>query len=192
MCLIETFIRVRVDKNLSDKLPVGNGLKQGDAQSPFLLNFALEYAIRRIQVNQDDLQLNGTHHILVYANNVNVLGGNVYNIKERAVVPLVATIETGQELNADKSKYLILSQNQNAGRKHSIEIDNDYFEMVEEFKYLETTLKTQNCIQEKIKGRLMVENVCCHSVQNILSFSLLSNKFKYQDIQNYNFACCFV
>jgi len=87
MCLNETFIRVRVDKNLSDKLPVGNGLKQGDAQSPFLLNFSLEYAIRRIQVNRDGLQLNGTHHILVYANNVNILGGNVYNIKERAVVP---------------------------------------------------------------------------------------------------------
>jgi len=64
----------------------------------------------------------------------------------------VATMETGQELNADKSKYLILSQDQNAGRKHSIEIDNDYFEMVEEFKYLETTLKLKIVFRKKLRA----------------------------------------
>ena len=61
MCLNETYSRVRVGKHLSDMFPFKSDLKQGDALSPLLFNFTLEDAIKRVQVNQNGLKLNGTH-----------------------------------------------------------------------------------------------------------------------------------
>jgi hypothetical protein len=62
--------------------PVRNGWKQGDASLPLLFNVALQYAIRIVRVKQDGLKLNGTHQLLVYADDVNILGGSVHTIKK--------------------------------------------------------------------------------------------------------------
>ena len=67
--------------NVSDRFPIRNGLKQGDALSPLLFNFASEYAIRRVQVNQYGLKLNGTHQLLAYAHDVNIMGGGIQYFK---------------------------------------------------------------------------------------------------------------
>jgi len=84
---------------MSDMFPIKNGLKQGDALSQLFFNFALEYTIRRVQVNQDGLKLNGTHWLLVYADDVNIVGGSVYTIQENAEALKVAVKETGLEGN---------------------------------------------------------------------------------------------
>ena len=73
----ETYSKVRVGKNLSDMFPIRNGLKKGDALPPLLFNFTSDYAIRRVQVNEDGLKLNGTYQILVYVDDVNPYPANV-------------------------------------------------------------------------------------------------------------------
>ena len=76
-------------------------------------------------------------------------------------------------MNADKTKYMIMSRNQDAKRSHHIKININFFERVEQFKYMETVLTDQNSIHEKIKSRLKLGNACYYSVQNLLSSSLL-------------------
>jgi len=141
-------------------------------------NFALEYTIKRIQVNQEILKLNITHQLLAYADDVNILGGSALTVKENAEALLVATKEIGLEVNDDKSKYMVKSRDRNAVRGHSVNIDNISVEWVEEFKYLGTTLTDQNSVQEEIKSRLNLGNSCYYSVQNLLSSRLLSKNIK--------------
>jgi len=84
MSLTETYSRVRVGENVCDRFPIRNGLKQGETLSPMLFNFALEYAIRRVQVNRNGLKLNGTHQLFAYADVVNILAGSIHTLKENA------------------------------------------------------------------------------------------------------------
>ena len=146
--------------------------------SPMLFNFALEYAIRRVQVNRDGLKLNDTHQLLAYADDVNILAGSMHTLKENAEALEAATREIGLEVSADKTKHMVMSRDQKAGRIQSVRIDNSTLERVEGFKYLGTTLRNQNCIAEEIKSRLRSGNACYHSVQNLLSSRLLFKNLK--------------
>jgi hypothetical protein len=120
------------------------------------------YEIRRVQVNQDGLKLNGRHQLLVYADDVNILGGSVYTIKS-AGASLVASKLIGLYVHADKTKCMAMSRDKDA-ELSQCKTDNSSFEG-RGINNLGGSEKNQNSIQEEIKSRFKSENACYHSVQ---------------------------
>jgi hypothetical protein len=134
MCLNKTYSKGHISKHLFDKFPIQIGLKQGDALLPLFFDFALEYTIRKVQENQVELKLNGTHQLLVYADDVNLLGDNADTIKKN-IKTLIHVSKVGLEVNAENTKYTLLSHHQNAGQNHDIKKANR-----SQFIYLGTTV----------------------------------------------------
>jgi hypothetical protein len=161
-------------KHLSDNFLLQNGLKQ----VALIFNFSLEYAIRKVQEIQVGLKLYGTHQLLVYGDDVTLLGDNTDTTKKNLTTLTGASKEVGLEVYAKKTKYMLQSCHQNAGQNHDINTANKPSENVAQLKYLGTTVTNQNLIQEEIKRRLNSGNACYHSVRNLLSSRLLSKNIK--------------
>jgi hypothetical protein len=100
-------------------------------------------------------------------------------MKKNTKALVIVSKETGLEVNTNKTKYILMSQDQNAGRSHDMKIDNSSFERVEQFGYLGTNLTNQNSVQEENKCRLKSQNACYHLVQSTIYKS--SIKFKNSD-----------
>jgi hypothetical protein len=113
MCLNETYNKVCIGKHLSDSFPIQNGLKQGEVLLPLLFNFALHYAIRNVQENHVGLKLSGTHELLAYGDDVNLMGDNIDSINKNTETLTDGSKEVGIEINVEKTKYMLISCHQN-------------------------------------------------------------------------------
>jgi hypothetical protein len=131
---------------LSGSFLIQNGLRHGDALSPLLFYFALEYAIRKVQEIQMGPKLNGTHQLLAYADDVNLLGDNMDTIMKNTETLTDTSKEPGLEINTEKTKCMLLSHHQNVGQNRDIKIANKSFENVSQLKYLGWTVTNQNLI----------------------------------------------
>jgi hypothetical protein len=124
------------------------------------------------------LKLNKTHQLLAYAEDATLLEDNIDTIKKNTESLIDANKEVGLEINAQGTKYMLLSRHQKVGQNQDINMANRSFENVSQFKYLGTTVTNQNMIQEEIKRRSNSGNACYHSVQKFVSFLLLSRNVK--------------
>ena len=138
-------------------------LKQGDALSPLQFNFALEYAIRKVQKTSLGLDMNSIHQVLANVDDVNVIGDDVRTIERNAGVLIHACKDIGL-----KTKYIEMGS-------HWGMIANEYIKIkVKTFKYVGSLVTNRNSIQDEIKCKLKAENSCYYSVQTLLSSRLLS------------------
>jgi hypothetical protein len=122
--------------------------------------------------------LNGTHQLLAYTDDVNLLGDNIDTIKKNTETLTGANNEVGPEINVEKAKYMLLSRRQDVDQNRDIKISDRSFGNVSQLKNLGSTSTNQNLIQDEINRRFNSNTACYHSVQNLLSSHLLSKNVK--------------
>jgi folylpolyglutamate synthase/dihydropteroate synthase len=117
------------------------------------------------------------HQLLIYADDMNLLGDDINTIKKNKAL-IDASKEVGLEVNAEKSKCMLVSRHQNADQNRDVKVADRFFQNVAQFKCLGMTVTNENLIQDEIKKRQISGNACYHSVQKLSSSRLLSKNVR--------------
>jgi hypothetical protein len=128
VCLNVTYSKVLIGKHLSNTFPIQNGLKQ-DVLSPSLFSFSLEDMLRKVQENQVGLKLNGTHQLLVFADDLSLLGVNLHSIMKNTETLIDTINKVDLEVKAEKTNHMLLSHHQKTGQYHDIKVGNRSLKM---------------------------------------------------------------
>jgi hypothetical protein len=147
MCLNEAYKKFCIGKHFFDNVSYPKRYKTMRWSIAITFQRSLESAMRKVQENQVGLELNGTHQLLVYADDMNLLGGKIVTTKNTETLN-GASKDVSLEVNTEKTKHMLLSCHQNPEQNHDIKIANRCFENVAEFRYLGTAVTNQNLIQE--------------------------------------------
>jgi hypothetical protein len=166
-----------------------SSLGRGDALSPFLFNCASEYAIREGSGKPEGLVIKWYISASIYADDVNTFGGSVHIINKNTETLVVIRKEIALKVNAEKTKYVVMFREENAGQNYNIIRNSKSFERVKQFKYLGTILKNQNSFQKEIMNRLESGNDCSQSVRNLWLSKNIKNTI-YRTIILYVFYGC--
>ncbi|KAJ4428541.1 hypothetical protein ANN_24585 [Periplaneta americana] len=173
----------RVAKKMADEAlrvfrRVGNDESRISVASVMKCVVSVKSEVHCVSEGCGGLELNGLHQLLVYADEVNMLAENTRTIRENTGILLEASKAIGLEVNPEKTKYMIMSRDQNVVRNRNIKIGDLTFEEVEKFIYLGVIVTNINDTREEIKRRINMVNACYYLVEKLLSSSLLSKNLK--------------
>ncbi len=128
VCLNGSTGRVRVGGNISEPFLIRDGLKQGNEMSTTLFNLTLEYVVRKLQVGNPGVTLNGTTQILGYADDLVLLGDSREAVKTNAEILMEAAGCTGLEVSEEKTKYMVMDRKGTLRRLADLRVGRYVFE----------------------------------------------------------------
>ncbi|KAE9540045.1 hypothetical protein AGLY_005297 [Aphis glycines] len=175
LCNTNISSRVKVNNEISSPFTINSGLKQGDAMSPALFNMALESVIRKIP-RTETLNPDEGNILLAYADDIVVIGNSQESIQSTVEELMKIGKYIGLTINSGKTKYMMLKRG--GGDHNNLQVGNNIFEQVQEFKYLGSTLNNQNNMHGEINIRLDAANRCLYALSTLFKSKLLSRKTK--------------
>ena len=137
-------------------------MKQGDALSPLLFNFAPEYAIRKVQETNLGLDMNGTYQVLANADDVNLISDNIRTIERNTYLLLNASKDIGLAINTGKTKYMEIGRHRGLIENVHIKIGSNSYEKVKTFKYLGSLCRNPNDILEAHRQTSRLQRTPAH------------------------------
>ncbi|KAF0770859.1 ribosome biogenesis protein TSR3 isoform X1 [Aphis craccivora] len=177
LCNTNASSRVKVNNVISSSFTTNSGLKQGDAMSPVLFNMALESVIRKIP-RTEILNLDEGNILLAYADDIVVIGNSKESIQNTVEELMKIGKYIGLTINSGKTKYMMVKRG--GGDHNNLQVGNNIFDQVQEFKYLRSTLNNQNNMHGEINIRLDADNRCLYALRTLFKSKLLINTQLYQ------------
>ena len=173
MTMTNTLSCVRTHFGTTDEFPTYEGLKQGDGLAPILFNIALEYAIRRLGINQTHSLFEGNNQILAYADDVNIMSRDQNTAFDILRKLQESAKDVGLQINTEKTKYMEMKRT----APHS-NTSVDGIGAVDQFVYLGSTINSNGNEEDEIDKRILATNRIYFSLQNILKSKDISKENK--------------